>query len=58
MQPPFIQAGLNGEEPFEEKFENVSIIGNGFGTNHFHFVVDSKLDVETVDGLFAEPGKY
>lgn len=56
MQPPFIQAGLNGEEPFEEKFENVSIIGNGFGTNHFHFVVDSKLDVETVDDLFAEPG--
>lgn len=53
MQPPFIQAGLNGEAPFEEKFEDVSIIGNGFGTNHFHFVVDDKLDVETVDDLFA-----
>lgn len=56
MQPPFIQAGLNGEEPFEGKFENVSIIGNGFGTNHFHFVVDSDLDVETVDDLFTNPG--
>lgn len=53
MQPPFISAGLNGEEPFEEKFENVSIIGNGFGTNHFHFVVDASLDVDTVDDLFA-----
>lgn len=56
MQPPFIKAGLNGEEPFNEKFENVSIIGNGFGTNHFHFVVDNNLDVETVDDLFADVG--
>lgn len=53
MQPPFISAGLNGEEPFEEKYENVSIIGTGFGTNHFHFVVDSSHKAETVDELFA-----
>ncbi len=53
MQPPFISAGLNGEDPFEEKFENVSIIGNGFGTNHFHFVVDASIKADTVDELFA-----
>src|SRR5699024_3632241 len=29
MQPPFIQAGLNGDSPFEEEYDDVSIIGNG-----------------------------
>lgn len=57
MQPPFISAGLNGEDPFEEKFENVSIIGNGFGTNHFHFVVDASLEADTVDDLFENKEK-
>ena len=54
MQAPFIQTGLNGDEPFEEQFDNVSIIGNGFGTNHFHFVVDDSIDAQTVDELFED----
>jgi uncharacterized protein len=54
MQPPFIMAGINGEEPFKEAYENVSIIGNGFGTNHFHFVVDASLGIDSIDQIFEE----
>lgn len=54
MQPPFIQAGVNGDSPFEEAHENVSIIGNGFGTNHFHFVVSEDLGVESIEQIFEE----
>jgi uncharacterized protein len=54
MQPPFIMAGINGETPFDKVYENVSIIGNGFGTNHFHFVVDASLGIESIDQIFEE----
>lgn len=57
MQPPFIQAGLEGTEPFEQKFENISIIGNGFGTNHFHLLVDASSPYETADELFKDVSK-
>lgn len=54
MQPPFIQAGLKGEDPFQEAYGDISIIGNGFGTNHFHVVVSDKLDIESIDQIFEE----
>lgn len=54
MQPPFINAGLTGEDPFTEAYENVSIIGNGFGTNHFHFIVSDKYGVESIDEIFEK----
>lgn len=54
MQPPFIQAGVNGEPPFEEAYENVSIIGNGFGTSHNHFVVTVDSGIESIDQIFEE----
>ncbi|QKY70275.1 TAXI family TRAP transporter solute-binding subunit [Lentibacillus sp. CBA3610] len=54
MQPPFIQAGVNGESPFEETYDNVSIIGNGFGTNHFHFVVTEDSGIESIEQIFEE----
>lgn len=52
MQPPFIIAGLDGEEPFEEPHDNVSTIGNGFGTNHFHFIVGEDTGIESIDEIF------
>src|SRR5699024_1440596 len=54
MQPPFIQAGLEGEDPFDQQFDDASIIGNGFGTNHFHLVVDASEEAESIDELFED----
>src|SRR5699024_6072649 len=54
MQPPFIQAGLNGDSPFEEEYDDVSIIGNGFGTNHFQLVVDESVEAENIEELFED----
>lgn len=54
MQPPFIQAGIEGAEPFDQKFDKVSIIGNGFGTNHFHFVINEKSPYNSIDEIFKD----
>src|SRR5699024_579993 len=54
MQPPFIQAGLEGEDHFDQQFDDASIIGNGFGTNHFHLVVDAAEEAESIDELFED----
>ncbi|MEK3954510.1 TAXI family TRAP transporter solute-binding subunit [Psychrobacillus sp. FSL K6-1464] len=54
MQPPFIKAGLEGTEPFEQKFNDISIIGNGFGTNHFHFAIDASSSFNSIDEIFED----
>lgn len=54
MQPPFIKAGIEGTEPFDKKHENISIIGNGFGTNHFHVLVEADAPYELADDLFRD----
>ncbi|WP_144513824.1 TAXI family TRAP transporter solute-binding subunit [Bacillus sp. FJAT-22090] len=54
MQPPFIKAGIEGTEPFDKKYDKVSIIGNGFGTNHFHFVINEKSPFNSIDEVFED----
>lgn len=51
-QPPFVLAGVKGEDPFKQKSPDLLAIGNGFSNNYFHFVVPADSDIQSSDDIF------
>lgn len=52
LQPAFVLAGVQGEDPFEEAYPDVLAIGNGFGLNYFHFAVGADTEFNSIDEIF------
>ncbi|MEW9672875.1 TAXI family TRAP transporter solute-binding subunit [Ammoniphilus sp. 3BR4] len=55
-QPPFVLAGVKGEDPFKQKSPDLVAIGNGFSNNYFHFIVPAESNIQTSDDIF-KPGQ-
>lgn len=50
----FANLGLQGEGPFDEKFDNIRAVGNGFGDSTFHFVIDANHEYEDLEDIFEK----
>ncbi|KGR89884.1 hypothetical protein CD30_14530 [Ureibacillus massiliensis 4400831 = CIP 108448 = CCUG 49529] len=51
--PYFVTIGLNGEAPFDQAYDGVSAIGNGFGSTITHFMVAADSGIESIDDIFT-----
>src|SRR5699024_9831007 len=53
-QAPFLTAGINGEDPFDEVYDDQLAIGGDFSPVYFHFAVGADTDIESFDDIFKK----
>lgn len=50
LNPPMTHAALNGNSPYDERFEDIRVGVTNLTTNYLHFAVDSSVPVDSFEG--------